>query len=232
MEKHRNRETRDSKLQFLCPSINFQKLLRFLDLLRRYARLGVAHANDGQREKSWWISSSLIESSYLLGLCKIPCPKPHMQKTPNVYHKFRALKHIQIISNIFKQWWLEWHIYQGAAVASSMACWSFCTLRKGKVETWSPGPIRIQQTSRPSAPYHHPWRRRGFFPPSSYPTSSAPADKKRHQSHNARSLKLPAWLIKPSSAPRADATAMPMSRSWDANAVWSVKSLPYRILYV
>lgn len=145
-----------------------------------------------------------------------------------------------------------------AAVASSMACWSFCTLRPAKetggaVKPWSPvpsckfancntlhglhdtgpiGPIRIQQTSRPSAPYHHPWRRRGFFPPSSYPTSSAPADKKRHQSHNARSLKLPAWLIKPSSAPRADATAIPMSRSWDANAVWSVKSLPYRILYV
>ena len=48
MEKHRNRETRDSKLQFLCPSINFQKLLRFLDLLRRYARLGVAHATNDQ----------------------------------------------------------------------------------------------------------------------------------------------------------------------------------------
>ena len=50
MEKHRNRETRDSKLQFLCPSINFQKLLRFLDLLRRYARLGVANATNDQRE--------------------------------------------------------------------------------------------------------------------------------------------------------------------------------------
>lgn len=155
MEKHRNRETRDSKLQFLCPSINFQKLLRFLDLLRRYARLGVAHANDGQREKSWWISSSLIESSYLLGLCKIPCPKPHMQKTPNVYHKFQALKHIQIISNIFKQWWLEWHIYQGAAVASSMACWSFCTLRKGKGGALKPRshPVSAdQQTFCPLSP--------------------------------------------------------------------------------
>jgi len=41
-QKQRNME--DSKLQFLEPSINFQKLLRFLDLLRRYARLGVAHA--------------------------------------------------------------------------------------------------------------------------------------------------------------------------------------------